>query len=185
MTGRKHSSGTDRVAEAAQKMNLKMDDIIINIQGDQPLFEPSPISQMIAPLLEDPDLPMSTLMYPITDELEVRHPDVVKLVTDNEGYALYFSRSPIPCFRDADSNQTHYKHLGFYGYRMAFLKTFAGLPVGRLESAEKLEPLRFLEYGYRIKVVESQYDSIEIDKEEDIEKVETRMAEFNPATGKV
>jgi 3-deoxy-manno-octulosonate cytidylyltransferase (CMP-KDO synthetase) len=185
MTGQKHPSGTDRVAEAAQKINLKMDDIIINIQGDQPLFKPSPISQMIAPLLEDRDLPMSTLMYRITDELEVQHPDVVKLVTDNEGFALYFSRSPIPFFRDADSDQTHYKHLGFYGYRMEFLTTFAGLPVGRLESAEKLEPLRFLEYGYRIKVVESQHDSIEIDKEKDIEKVEHRLAESNPATDKV
>ena len=124
-------------------------------------------------------------MYRITDELEVQHPNAVKLVTDNEGFALYFSRSPIPFFRDADSNQTHYKHLGFYGYRMSFLTTFAGLPVGRLESAEKLEPLRFLEHGYRVKVVESKYDSIEIDTEKDIEKVERILAESEPATDTV
>jgi 3-deoxy-manno-octulosonate cytidylyltransferase (CMP-KDO synthetase) len=177
MTGRNHPSGTDRVAEAAQKLGLKGDDIVINIQGDQPAFQPSPISRMIEPLLEDRDIPMTTLMHRITETAEVHHPNVVKLVTDNEGFALYFSRSPIPFFRDADATQTHYKHLGFYGYRMAFLTTFARLPVGVLESAEKLEPLRFLENGYRIKVVESSHDSIEIDTENDIEKVEHYLNE--------
>lgn len=179
MTKKGHPSGTDRIAEASQKMNLQQDDLIVNIQGDQPLFHPSSISQLIRPLMEDRNIPMSTLKYRITDEEEVRHPNHVKVVTDRDGFALFFSRSPLPFYRDPKASQRHYKHLGFYAYAMGFLSKFVTLPVGQLESAEKLEQLRALEYGYRIKVVETEYDSVEVDTPEDAQKVERLLAETN------
>ncbi len=132
---------------------------------------------MIAPLFEDPKIPMSTLKYPITGKEEIQNPFNIKVVTDEEGFALYFSHSPIPCYRDGGSGQIHYKHLGFYAYRMDFLIKFASLPVGVLESAEKLEQLRALEYGYRIKVVESPFDSPEVDTRQDIERLEALKAQ--------
>jgi 3-deoxy-manno-octulosonate cytidylyltransferase (CMP-KDO synthetase) len=176
LTGKKHPSGTDRIAEAAQKMELEKGDLVVNIQGDQPNFHPACISLMIAPFLEDPDILMSTLQYPITGEKEVQNPFNIKVVTDEEGFALYFSHSPIPCFRDGGPHQKHYKHLGFYAYRMDFLVKFASLPVRVLESAEKLEQLRALENGFRIKVIESPYDSIEVDRQEDIKRAEDQIA---------
>jgi len=176
MTDANHPSGTDRIAEASLKMNLGRDDLIVNVQGDQPIFRPSTISDMLAPLREDPDIPMSTLKYRITDEREIDDPNHVKVVTDKEGFALFFSRSPIPFFRDSRSNQVYYKHLGFYAYRRDFLTKFSSLPVGELESSEKLEQLRALEYGFRIKVVETPFDSIEVDRPADIKRVEKLMA---------
>ena len=175
MTDKDHHSGTDRIAEATRKMNLNSDYLIINIQGDQPIFKPSLITQMINPMLEDENIPMGTLKFRITDEKEINNPNYVKVVTDREGFALFFSRSPLPFFRDDRSRKVHYKHLGFYAYRYDFLQQFAGLPVGQLESAEKLEQLRALENGFRIKVVETTSDSIEVDTPEDIKKVEAMM----------
>ena len=172
MTVKKHPSGTDRIAEAARKLNLGNNDLIVNVQGDQPLFQPSVISQMIRPLKEDRDIPMSTLKHKISDEKEVQNTNHVKVVTDKQGFALFFSRCPIPFFRDSRSAGIHYKHLGFYAYRMDFLEEFISLPVGDLESSEKLEQLRALENGFRIKVVETAFDSIEVDTPEDINKVE-------------
>jgi 3-deoxy-manno-octulosonate cytidylyltransferase (CMP-KDO synthetase) len=130
----------------------------------------------VTPLKEDANIPMSTLKYRITDEREIDDPNHVKVVTDKEGFALFFSRSPIPFFRDSSSNQIYYKHLGFYAYRKDFLIKFGNLPVGDLESSEKLEQLRALENGFRIKVVETPFDSIEVDRPEDIKKVEKLMA---------
>jgi len=176
MTEKKHPSGTDRIAEAIQKIDLQKDDLIINIQGDQPKFQPSAISHLINPLLEDQEVPMSTLKIKFTDEREIENPNYVKVVTDKDGFALFFSRSPIPFFRDSKCVRVHYKHLGFYGYRPDFLKKFVRLPVGQLESAEKLEQLRALEYGFRIKVAETPHDSIEVDTPNDIKKVEEMMA---------
>jgi 3-deoxy-manno-octulosonate cytidylyltransferase (CMP-KDO synthetase) len=176
LTGKKHPSGTDRIAEAAPKMNLEKDDLVINVQGDQPNFHRDSISQMIAPLLDDQEIPMSTLTYRITGEKEVQNPFNIKTVTDEKGFALYFSHSPIPCYRDGGPDQRYYKHLGFYAYRMDFLIKFASLPVGVLESAEKLEQLRAIENGYKIKVVESPYDSIEVDRQEDIKRAEDQIA---------
>jgi 3-deoxy-manno-octulosonate cytidylyltransferase (CMP-KDO synthetase) len=175
ITGADHPSGTDRIAEAAQEIGLETEDLVVNVQGDQPDFKPILISLMIAPLLEDREIPMSTLQYRISGEEEVQNPFNIKVVTDNDGFALYFSHSPIPCFRDGDPDQAHYKHLGFYAYRMDFLVKFAGFPVGVLESAEKLEQLRALEYGFRIKMVESPFDSIEIDTAKDLRKIERIM----------
>lgn len=172
ITGKENPSGTDRIAEAVQKLDLKPDDLIVNIQGDQPIFHPDLITSMLEPLIEDSSIPMSTLKFRIVDEGEIENSNIVKVVTDNEGFALYFSRHPIPFYRDSKSEQTYYKHLGFYAYRVEFLNKFKLLPIGRLESAEKLEQLRALENGFRIKVVETTSDSIEVDTPEDIKKVE-------------
>jgi 3-deoxy-manno-octulosonate cytidylyltransferase (CMP-KDO synthetase) len=176
MTEQKHPSGTDRIAEAVQNMGLSEDDLIVNIQGDQPVFHPDVISRMIAPLKQDGDIPMGTVQYRITDKADVENRNIVKVVTDNKGFALYFSRSPIPLFRDSESDMVHYKHLGFYVYRKDFILQFSRLPGGRLEAAEKLEQLRALEHGFRIKVVEVPHDSAEVDAPEDIRKVEEIVA---------
>jgi 3-deoxy-manno-octulosonate cytidylyltransferase (CMP-KDO synthetase) len=175
MTGAKSPSGTDRIAEAVKKMDLEENDIIVNIQGDQPAFEPYLISDMIAPLITDHNIPMSTLKYRITGKEEIENSNIVKVVTDNEGFALYFSRYPIPFFRDGERSGPYYKHLGFYAYRKDFLIKFSGLPVGVLEAAEKLEQLRALEHGFKIKVVETASDSLEVDTPGDIIKVEEKI----------
>jgi len=175
ITKEDHPSGTDRIAEAAETLDLNNDDLVVNIQGDQPLFSPSLISLLIEPLLKDPQVPMSTLQYRIPEHYEVGNPTYVKMVTDKAGFALYFSRSPIPFFRDSSAGEIYYIHLGFYAYRRDFLRVFAGLPVSPLESYEKLEQLRALENGFRIKVADSPYDSIEIDAPKDIKTVEKMM----------
>jgi 3-deoxy-manno-octulosonate cytidylyltransferase (CMP-KDO synthetase) len=180
LTSEGHPSGTDRVAEAALKVGLRDDDLVINVQGDQPFFNPVLISQMIDPVLRDRNVLTSTLKFRLSDPLEVADPNCVKVVTDNEGYALFFSRSPIPFFRDDPSGGTYYKHLGFYCYRRGFLAKFAALPVGELESAEKLEMLRPMENGYRIKVTETAFDSIEVDSPRDIQRVEALLALSQP-----
>jgi len=177
MTEKTHRSGTDRIGEAALKMGLKGDDVIINIQGDQPSFHPSVIADLIRPLAEDTTILMSTMKHRIRDKREIHNPNHVKVVTDREGFAIYFSRYPIPFCRDGISAGVHYKHLGFYGFRMDFLIRFIGLTEGRLESLEKLEQLRALEYGFKIKVVESVHDSVEVDVPEDVAKVEEILHE--------
>jgi 3-deoxy-manno-octulosonate cytidylyltransferase (CMP-KDO synthetase) len=115
---------------------------------------------------------MSTLKYRITDRDEIENINIVKVVTDDDGFALYFSRYPIPFYRDPESSVGHYKHLGLYAYRRGFLAKFSRLPIGRLEAAEKLEQLRALENGFKIKVVETASDSVEVDALADIKKVE-------------
>ena len=180
ITAKTHPSGTDRIAEAAQTMTLDRDDLVVNIQGDQPFFQPSSITQLITPFMEDRDIQMSSLKYRITDEKEVTNTNNVKVVTDKEGFALFFFRSPIPFYRNPESVTIHYKHLGFYAYRHDFLHRFASLPVGQLESAEKLEQLRVLENGFRIKVQDSPSDSVEVDTPEDIKKVEEMIVRLSP-----
>ena len=175
MTSQDHTSGTDRIAEAVQKLDLEEDDLIVNIQGDQPLFESSIISRMIDPLIEDSNIPMGTLKYRLTNANDIENSNIVKVVTDNEDFALYFSRYPIPFFRDSDSLHSCYKHIGIYVYRKDFLIKFSRLQEGRLEAAEKLEQLRALEHGFRIKVVETKSNSLEVDTPEDIKKVEKEM----------
>jgi 3-deoxy-manno-octulosonate cytidylyltransferase (CMP-KDO synthetase) len=172
MTGKDHQSGTDRIAEAVQILGLKDDDLVVNVQGDQPLFDPSIISLLTAPLIKDPSIHMSTVVCRLTDEAEIQNINIVKVVMDNNGFALYFSRSRVPFYRDLKLENFYYKHLGFYAYRKGFLLKFSGLPAGSLESAEKLEQLRALEFGYKIKVVETIHDSVEVDAPEDIQKVE-------------
>ncbi|XOF34884.1 MAG: 3-deoxy-manno-octulosonate cytidylyltransferase [Candidatus Electrothrix sp. YB6] len=174
MTRSDHVSGTDRLAEAAELLNIEEHHVVVNIQGDQPLFPPEVIEQVARPLLEDPALPMSTLIYKITRPKEITDPNHVKTVFDCNHNALYFSRSPIPFQRNpAEKAQpTYYKHLGFYAYRKGFLLTFVALPEGEWERFEKLEQLRALEYGYRIRVVLTGHDSVEVDTPQDAQRVE-------------
>jgi len=169
-------SGTDRIAHAVARMELSGEDIVVNVQGDQPLFHPDALKDLIRPLQDDPGVRMTTLACMIKDESEIEDPKHVKVVTDEKGFALYFSRSPIPFFRDADSHRIYYKHLGFYAYRIDILSDFLRLAIGPLESAEKLEQLRALEHGFEIKVIETPFDSFEVDTPEDILKAEALLS---------
>jgi 3-deoxy-manno-octulosonate cytidylyltransferase (CMP-KDO synthetase) len=175
MTGSGHRSGTDRISEAAERIGLHGDDIVVNIQGDQPAFHPSIIPGLLGPLLGDRSLEMSTLSFKIIDERDIANPNHVKVVTDRAGNALYFSRCPIPFSRDGRCADGYYKHLGFYGFRMAFLSKFTRLEKGLLESVEKLEQLRALEHGFKIRVVPSPYNSVEVDVPEDVASAEAAL----------
>lgn len=162
MTSPKHQSGTERLAEATKDLDA---DIVVNIQGDEPLIQPEMIEEAISPLLNEPQIVMSTLKQPITDSSELNSPDVVKVVTDKHDFALYFSRCPIP------HNSSCFKHIGLYVYRKNFLMRLVSLEPTPLEMAERLEQLRALENGYKIKVVQTEYLSIAVDRPEDLEKV--------------
>lgn len=172
MTDKSHRSGTDRICEAALKTGVADDDIVVNIQGDQPLFECSTVSLLVSPLIADRSIKMSTLKWKIEREDDISNPNHVKVVTDINECAIYFSRHPIPYVRDKGTEHAFFKHLGLYAYRMDFLVTFTSLPEGVLESVEKLEQLRALENGFRIKVTETTFNSVEVDVPEDIKKVE-------------
>ncbi|WP_196138151.1 3-deoxy-manno-octulosonate cytidylyltransferase [Aliikangiella sp. G2MR2-5] len=176
MTGAEAESGTDRIDDASTQLGLVEDDLIINLQGDQPLVNPETISQIVE-LFDRPDcdFEMATLGYEITDESELDDPKHVKMVFDDKGYALYFSRAKIPYGRDT-SDYPVYKHLGIYAYTKRFVSRFSSLPVGRLESLEKLEQLRALENGMKIMTAISKYDSPEVDTKEDIEICESKLA---------
>lgn len=178
MTRRDHATGTDRLAEAASLLGLADEDVIVNIQGDQPLFPPEIIEQVARPLIDEPTLPMATLIYKIIRPEEIPDPNHVKTVFDCHGNALYFSRAPIPFQRDPGEGvaPTYYKHLGFYGYRKGFLATFVNLPEGQWERFEKLEQLRALEFGYTIRVVLTDHDSVEVDTPKDLLRVEELLA---------
>jgi 3-deoxy-manno-octulosonate cytidylyltransferase (CMP-KDO synthetase) len=166
MTRADHFSGTDRVAEAASASDA---DVVVNIQGDEPLIDPAAIDAAILSLLDDPDVPMGTLKKLIEDPDETSNPNVVKVVTDLRGSAIYFSRHPIP--HDRDNAFKHYKHIGLYVYRREFLLGYPALPVGPLERAERLEQLRALENGFPIRVVETDYESLGVDTPDDLARV--------------
>jgi 3-deoxy-manno-octulosonate cytidylyltransferase (CMP-KDO synthetase) len=173
MTRDDHVSGTDRLAEAAESLGVSEHDIVVNIQGDQPIFPEEIIEQVTRPLLDDPALPRSTLIYKIVRKEEINDPNHVKTVFDRDHYALYFSRSAVPFQRNPEGDRpTYYKHLGVYAYRKGFLLSFVALPEGEWERFEKLEQLRALEYGYRIKVVLTAHDSVEVDTKEELVRVE-------------
>lgn len=175
MTKKEHESGTDRIAEAAEKLGLAPESLVVNIQGDEPLIEPETIRKLIAPLAEDASLQMSTLSYRIRNPEETRSPNIVKVVSDKEGFAMYFSRSLIPF--PGKNEGAFYKHIGLYAYRKSFLVRFSNMPPGELEKRERLEQLRAMENGFKIKVVESDSDPVEVDVPKDIEKVITQMRE--------
>ncbi len=175
MTSDDCRSGTDRVAETANILNLGSDEIVVNIQGDQPVFNPATIDELISPFKQDPDLVMSTLAYKIKNKREITDPKDVKVTFDNNGFALYFSRAQIPYPRDKGTQVDYYKHLGFYAYKKSFLDQLVKLETGTCEQIEKLEQLRVLEFGYKIKVVITAYDSPEIDLPEDIKRIETTL----------
>ena len=170
MTRADHPSGTDRVAEIA---SAEPAELIVNIQGDEPLIDPAAIDAAILPMLDDPSLPMGTLKKQIEDPHEITDPNVVKVVTGLAGNALYFSRSPIPHVRQAGGAKPtpYYKHIGLYVYRRDFLLGYSDLPIGPLEQAERLEQLRALENGHPIRVVETEYESIGVDTPADLEKI--------------
>jgi 3-deoxy-manno-octulosonate cytidylyltransferase (CMP-KDO synthetase) len=171
MTSATHRSGTDRISEAVKSLNLYADAIVVNIQGDQPVFEPVQVDEVIQPLIDDPTVVMSTLIYKIILDEEISHPHAVKVVFDSENNALYFSRATIPYVRDKKLKTDYYKHHGIYAYRRDFLDTFTKLPEGKLEKFEALEQLRALEYGYKIKVVITPYDSVEVDNQQELDRV--------------
>lgn len=175
MTRSSHRSGTDRICEAAKILGLDPDTIVVNIQGDQPAFPPSVIDDLVSPFEEAKPPAMTTLMFRFEDPDDIHNPNHVKVVTDFRGDALYFSRSAIPYTRDGVTADC-YKHLGFYAYSTRFLKEFTRLPEGRLEAAEKLEQLRALEHGFRIRVVETAFESLEVDVPGDIARIEARLA---------
>lgn len=178
MTSSAHPTGTDRLAEAAQPLAA---DIIVNVQGDLPFFPPRMVEDAIVRLQESPETAMATVKTPIYEAEEWRNPNVVKVVTDRSGYALYFSRSPIPCYRDSvpasESREEilAYRHIGLYVYRKDFLLTFTALPPTPLEEAEKLEQLRALEWGYKICVTQTERPTIEVDTPEDLIRAEEAL----------
>ncbi len=187
MTRREHSSGTDRLAELAGRRDC---DVIVNIQGDEPMIEPEAIDAAVEPFLEDDDLQMATIATPIRDLEEHLDPAAVKVVVDADGWALYFSRAPIPFFRldpgaeEPESPREHprsklrpLKHIGLYVYRRPMLLWYAAQPQSRLELTEGLEQLRVLEAGRRIRVVQVQYSPIGVDTPEDLERVRAMLAE--------
>jgi len=178
MTSLSHETGTDRLAEVAERIDSE---IIVNVQGDEPLIEPAMIDEAIRPLVEDGSVLMGTLKSRIRNLHDFLSPNVVKVVTDRDGFALYFSRSPLPFFRDkwndlkdeafASGRLLCHKHVGIYVYRREFLIRYARMPQTHLECSEKLEQLRALENGCRIKVVETEHESIGVDSPADLEKV--------------
>ncbi len=186
MTRPDHLSGTDRVAEVAS--GFEDVELVVNIQGDEPLIDPAAIDAAVMPLLEEPAIQMGTLKKRIEDSREISDPNVVKVVTDRFENAIYFSRSTIPYARHAE-HVPHYKHIGLYVYRRNFLLRYSDLPVGPLETAEKLEQLRAIENGFDIRVVETDYESFGVDTPEDLERVRQLIetlhsavqSEVNPA----
>ncbi|MCI4410220.1 MAG: 3-deoxy-manno-octulosonate cytidylyltransferase [Thiotrichales bacterium] len=174
-------TGTDRLAEAAAQVGLSHDDLIINVQGDQPLVHPHSIEDVIRPFVEnyDASFQMSTLAYAITDPREIHDPKDVKMTFDACGNALYFSRAAIPFGRDHWLHSV-YKHLGVYAYTKAFVDNFNQLKPGLLEEVEKLEQLRVLENGHKIRVAITQHDSLEVDLPEDIARIEAFLANTMP-----
>ncbi|OGS17915.1 MAG: hypothetical protein A2219_01880 [Elusimicrobia bacterium RIFOXYA2_FULL_50_26] len=171
MTSAACASGTDRIAEVARKY-AKDASVFINIQGDEPLISPALIDRLVLALNNNPSIPCVTAAYPINGTKDAANPDIVKVVTDENGCAMYFSRSPVPYAR-AKRKPGCLKHLGIYGYRRQFLLNFARWKPTRLEQVEMLEQLRILEKGYKIKVVASPQDSFGVDVPGDIEKIET------------
>ena len=168
MTRSDHLSGTDRVAEAAFAVDAE---IIVNIQGDEPLIDPAAIDAAILPMVHEPELVMGTLKKRIEDAREITDPNVVKVVTNHAGDAIYFSRCAIPFEREKSVNTPYFKHIGLYVYQRDFLLAYSAMPVGPLETAERLEQLRALENGFRIRVVETEYESLGVDTPEDLERV--------------
>lgn len=168
MTHSQHRSGTDRIAEAAGKWGCSLDDVIVNVQGDEPTVDGEIIDILSQSLTKHPENYMTTLAFSTSSEKELEDPNVVKVVLDYQMRALYFSRAPIPYWRDETAGKkVFWKHLGFYAYRYSFLKSFVNLPMGILEKTEKLEQLRALEHGYSIRVVSSPKDTISIDTKDD------------------
>jgi 3-deoxy-manno-octulosonate cytidylyltransferase (CMP-KDO synthetase) len=169
MSKKTHESGSDRIAEAVEAMDV---DVVINVQGDEPFIDAESLEKIIKVFKNDTkkEIDLGSLMTPITDWDEISNPNTVKVVVDNQDFALYFSRSPIPYPRDKEVEATYYKHKGVYVFRKRALMDFQKLPMLPLEAKEKIEAIRFLEYGKKIKMVETHITGIEIDTPEDLER---------------
>lgn len=168
MSKEQHESGSDRIAEAIVDMDV---DIVINVQGDEPFIDKVSLGKIIEVFKKDveKEIDLASLMTPISDWEEISNPNTVKVIVDNQSFALYFSRSPIPYPRDESVEATYYKHKGIYAFRKRALLDFQRLPMLPLEAKEKIEAIRFLEYGKKIKMVETHVTGIEIDTPEDLE----------------
>jgi 3-deoxy-manno-octulosonate cytidylyltransferase (CMP-KDO synthetase) len=173
MTSATHQSGTDRIAEVAAGLQC---DLIVNVQGDEPLIEPAMIDEAVAPFAGNPALMMSTLRRRIEDDADTQNPNVTKVVVDREEFALYFSRAPIPFVRRDCPPAPAWRHVGLYVYRRECLLRLAALPPTAMERSEALEQLRALEHGIRIKAVETVFDSIGVDTSEDLERVRSLLS---------
>ena len=169
MSVKEHESGSDRIAEAVEKMDV---DIVVNVQGDEPFINKKPLEELIEVFKNDTkhQVDLGSLMFQITDKEAINNHNNVKVITDQLGFALYFSRSVIPFSRDENAGVRYMKHIGIYAFRKEALMDFYRLPMLSLEASEKLEQLRYLEYGKRIKMVETSHGSIGIDTPEDLEK---------------
>lgn len=173
MTSATHQSGTDRLAEVAASLAC---DVVVNVQGDEPVLAPETIDAAVEPLLADPRLEMSTLRRRITDPAEHEDPNVTKVVVDHDGHALFFSRAPIPYTRPGQPPAPAWAHVGLYVYRRDTLLRLAALPQTAMERAEALEQLRAVEHGIRIKVVKTAYASIGVDTPDDLARVRALLA---------
>lgn len=169
MSIKEHESGSDRIAEAVENLNV---DVVVNVQGDEPFIDKKPLEELIEVFKKDTDkkVDLASLMFQITDKEEINSPNNVKVIVDQQNFALYFSRSVIPFPREENVGVRYMKHIGIYAFRKEALMDFYKLPMLSLEASEKLEQLRYLEYGKRIKMVETAHGSIGIDTPEDLEK---------------
>jgi 3-deoxy-manno-octulosonate cytidylyltransferase (CMP-KDO synthetase) len=169
MSIKEHESGSDRIAEAVENIEV---DVVVNVQGDEPFIDKKPLEELIEVFKKDTDkkVDLASLMFQITDKEEINSPNNVKVIVDQQNFALYFSRSVIPFPREENVGVRYMKHIGIYAFRKQALLDFYSLPMLSLEASEKLEQLRYLEYGKRIKMVETAHGSIGIDTPEDLEK---------------
>jgi 3-deoxy-manno-octulosonate cytidylyltransferase (CMP-KDO synthetase) len=179
MTRAEHRSGTERVAEVAATAIRESEEIFVNVQGDEPLIQPEAIDTAVEDIESEPSVSVATLAVPIARPADIMDPNVVKVVLDFDGNALYFSRAPIPWVRDSNArvHARHLKHLGLYVFRRAALLDFPTLPLGDLERVEQLEQLRWMENGYKIHVAETSHDSVGVDVPEDVSRIEQLLRE--------
>ncbi|GGK30036.1 3-deoxy-manno-octulosonate cytidylyltransferase [Yeosuana aromativorans] len=168
MSKKEHECGSDRIAEAVEFLDI---DIVINVQGDEPFTEKESLKKLIEVFKDDHDkqIDLASLMVSISDWDEISNPNTVKVIVDKDNFALYFSRSPIPYPRDKTVDAPYYKHKGIYAFRKEAILDFYHLPMLKLEASEKIECIRYLEYGKRIKMVETDVQGVEIDTPEDLE----------------
>jgi len=173
MTAKGHLSGSDRITEVVQPIDVK---IVVNIQADEPLIEHIMIDSLVDALLRDDSIYMATFVKKIQNSKEINNPNIVKVVMDKNNFVLYFSRAPIPYqAENVDIQPVYYKHIGLYAYTKDFLFTYKNIPSSSLEDAERLEQLRVLEEGFRIKVIETETDTIGVDTPQDLERVRERL----------
>jgi 3-deoxy-manno-octulosonate cytidylyltransferase (CMP-KDO synthetase) len=174
LTKPSHETGTDRLAEVAASLDC---DVVVNVQGDEPLIDPRALDELVAPLVDDRSVQMTTLFRRIHDPAELTNPNITKVVLDRGGFALYFSRAPIPYLRDPRGGWPPlYRHIGLYAYRRSALLVLASLEPTPLERAEALEQLRAIEHGIRIKAVETRHESFEVNTPEDLDQVRRLLA---------